>query len=161
MCVPFSAMCASPAIVVDMQTAAVAWLRTARCRMPLPRRGVSSSHSATECPRAAGPAPLGTCTRLSPAVLARRAFVPSHRPEACSVVRDSVPIRFGGRWAAGGRLRDDISGGGWGCQQEQEPLHGTAPPPRRCRRGPGSAQIGITSHRGVTGGVCRVRAKSS
>ena len=64
-------MCASPAIssgVVDMQTAAVAWLRTARHRMPLPRGGCAEcrAHTAPLSACAAGPAPLGTCTLPAP-----------------------------------------------------------------------------------------------
>jgi hypothetical protein len=98
-----------PGHSVDMQTNAVAWLRTARCRMPLPRRGGAECRTHT-APLSAPALPAPHCwghaiDSLPP---------PSHvapSPHQSPPRGDSVPIRFGGRWAAGGRLRDDISRG--------------------------------------------------
>ena len=164
-----------------MQTAAVAWLRTARHRMPLPRGGCAEcrAHTAPLSACAAGPAPLGTCTLPAPHRWGH-AFVgdmhaagpsplgtcirwghafdslppsshvapsphPNHRPEAFRRSRLRLPIRFGGRWAAGGRLRDDISrggGGGAGARATTRRTAGPPPGPRPSGSPPGGARPG-------------------
>ena len=146
-----------PGHSVDMQTTAVAWLRTARCRMPLPRRGGAECRTHT-APLSAPALPAPHCwghaiDSLPP---------PSHvapSPHQSPPRGDSVPIRFGGRWAAGGRLRDDISRGRgdgaaarattvytadrWSAAPsrylQKRPRSGIRPP--RPRRGPAMAAI--------------------
>ena len=102
---------------------------------------------------------LGTCIRLSPAVLARRAFSPPQSPpRGLPSFAIKVPIRFGGRWAAGGRLRDDISrggGGGAGARATTRRTAGPPPGPRPSGSPPGGARPGCAEpgrrigHRGV------------
>jgi len=117
-----------PGHSVDMQTTAVAWLRTARCRMPLPRRGGAECRTHT-APLSAPALPAPHCwghalDSLPP---------PSHvapSPHQSPPRGDSVPIRFGGRWAAGGRLRDDISRGrGEGAAARATTRRTGGPPP--------------------------------
>lgn len=146
-----------PGHSVDMQTTAVAWLRTARCRMPLPRRGGAECRTHT-APLSAPALPAPHCwghalDSLPP---------PSHvapSPHQSPPRGDSVPIRFGGRWAAGGRLRDDISRGrGEGAAARattrrtalvrrpsrylrKRPRSGIRPPRARPQRGPAMAAI--------------------
>jgi len=117
-----------PGHSVDMQTTAVAWLRTARCRMPLPRRGGAECRTHT-APLSAPALPAPHCwghalDSLPP---------PSHvapSPHQSPPRGDSVPIRFGGRWAAGGRLRDDISRGrGEGAAARATTRRTAGPPP--------------------------------
>ena len=159
-------MCASPAIssgVVDMQTAAVAWLRTARCRIPLPRRGGAECrvHTAPLSACAAGPAPLGTCIRwghafdpLPPSSHVAPSPHPNHRPARPSVVRDLVRLSGSGRrWAAGGRRSaTTVSRGGRGAQEPTKSHYtartaGPPPGPRPPRSGSPPGGVGCGSHR--------------
>ena len=124
---------------------------------------VSNSHSATTAPpraRAAGPAPLRTCTRFSPALLALVShwsrLLPVPPPEAFRRSRfGSFPVRgaLSRRW--GGSVTT-LAGRGAGAKSG---LHETPSPPGR--REPASLRGGSMLAASCSGGVWPAQSKKT